>query len=102
MNVRLFRLISGEEIVGEESETQPGMARREIKNPCLIGLVPTQTGQVTLNMQPLLLFSDTKTIKIKEEHIMYDTGVDIKILNKYNEIFGSGIVIAQQTPTLAR
>lgn len=95
-NIRLFRLISGEEIVGEETGTQPGMAQREIKNPCLIGLMPTQTGQVTLNMQPLLLFSDTKEIKIKEQHILYDTGVDIKILNKYNEIFGSGIVIAQQ------
>ena len=102
MNVRLFRLISGEEIVGEESETQPGMARREIKNPCAIGLVPTATGQVTLNMQPWLIFSDAKSVTIKDDHVLFKTGVDIKILNKYNEIFGSGIVIAQQTPTLAR
>jgi hypothetical protein len=101
-NIRLFRLISGEEIVGEEDGTSQGMAKRAIKNPCLIGLMPTPTGGATLNMQPLLLFSDTKEIKIKEDHILYDTGVDIKILNKYNEIFGSGIVIAQQTPTFTR
>jgi hypothetical protein len=101
-NIRLFRLVSGEEVVGEENGTQPGMAKRAIKNPCLIGLMPTPTGGATLNMQPLLLFSDTKEINIKEDHILYDTGVDIKILNKYNEIFGSGIVIAQQTPTFTR
>ena len=101
-NIRLFRLISGEEIVGEENGTKPDMPKRAIKNPCLIGLMPTPTGGATLNMQPLLLFSDTKEIKIKDDHILYDTGVDIKILNKYNEIFGSGIVIAQQTPTFTR
>ena len=33
---------------------------------------------------------------IKVEHIIYTAEVDIKLLNKYNEIFGSGILIAHQ------
>jgi hypothetical protein len=99
-NIKLFRLINGEEVVGELEESASGTYT--IKNPCAIGLVPTATGQVTLNMQPWLIFSDSKSVTIKDDHILFKTGVDIKILNKYNEIFGSGIVIAQQTPTLAR
>ena len=97
-NIKLLRLTTGEEIVGEVQESASGT--HAIKNPCAIGLIPTQTGQVTLNMQPWLLFSDTKSVTIKDSHVLFTTGVDIKILNKYNEIFGSGIVIAQQSPVV--
>jgi hypothetical protein len=97
-NIKLFHLVSGEEIVGELQEIS--LETYTIKNPCVIGLVPTSSGQVTLNMQPWLIFSDTKFVTINNNHVLFKTGVDIKILNKYNEIFGSGIVIAQQKPTL--
>lgn len=100
-NIKLFRLINGEEIVAEVEtnsmlSSTPGTYT--IKNPCAIGLVPTAGGQVTMNMQPWLIFTDTKLVTIKEEHILFSTGVDIKIQNKYNEIFGSGIIIAQHQP----
>jgi hypothetical protein len=42
------------------------------------------------------MFSSEKHVTLKEQHVMFVTEVDIKIENKYNEIFGSGIVIAQQ------
>lgn len=95
--IKLFRLINGEEIVGEVEESS--LNTYTIKNPCAIGLVPTASGQVTLNMQPWLIFTDSKSVTIKEDHVLFKAGVDTKILNKYNEIFGSGIVIAQQTPS---
>lgn len=97
-NIKLFHLTTGEEIVGDLQESVD--ETYTIKNPCAIGIVPTHTGQVTLNMQPWLLFSDTKSVTIKDSHVLFTTGVDIKILNKYNEIFGSGIVIAQQSPVV--
>ena len=96
--IKLFHLINGEEIVGEVQDSSN--ETHTIKNPCIIGIVPTQTGQVTLNMQPWLLFSDTKSVTLKDAHVLFTTGVDIKILNKYNEIFGSGIVIAHQSPVV--
>jgi hypothetical protein len=94
-NIKYIRLISGEELVSEIL-SQPGMSHHELKNPCMIGLVMTPSGQPSLNMQPYLMFSSDKVIKIKDEHVLFMAEVDIKLLNKYNEIFGSGIVIAQQ------
>lgn len=92
--IKLFRLITGEEIVGEIQESAIGTCT--IKNPCAIGLTMAQNGQPSLSMQPWLIFSDQKQVTIKDDHILFTTTIDIKILNKYNEIFGSGIVIAQQ------
>lgn len=94
-NIKYIRLISGEELVSEVL-SQEGMSLIELKNPCMIGLAMGPTGQPTLNMQPYLMFSTDKVIRIKEEHVLFVASVDIKLLNKYNEIFGSGIVIAQQ------
>jgi hypothetical protein len=92
--IKLFRLVSGEEIVGEIQESASGF--HTIKNPCAIGLAMGPNGQPTLSMQPWLIFSDQKEVTLKDTHVLFTTTVDIKILNKYNEIFGSGIVIAQQ------
>jgi hypothetical protein len=94
-NVKYIRLISGEELVSEVTSTE-GSAKIELKNPCMIGVSMGAAGQPSLSMQPYLMFTSDKSIQIKDEHIMFVANVDIKLLNKYNEIFGSGIVIAQQ------
>jgi hypothetical protein len=93
--IKLFRLTTGEEIVGEIQESVG--KTHTIKNPCAIGIAMSAAGQPTLNMHPWLMFSNEKVVNIKDEHVIFSTGVDIKIENKYNEIFGSGIVIAQST-----
>lgn len=93
--IKLFRLITGEEIVGEVEDSKIGL--HKIKNPCAIGIAMSAAGQPTLNMHPWLMFSNEKVVTIKDEHVIFVTDVDIKIQNKYNEIFGSGIVIAQQS-----
>jgi hypothetical protein len=95
--IKLFRLITGEEIVGE---VETGVSTEKfhcIKNPCAIGIVMGSAGTPTMNMHPWLMFSSEKHVTLKDEHIMFVTEVDIKIQNKYNEIFGSGIVIAQSS-----
>jgi hypothetical protein len=46
-------------------------------------------------MQPMLMFSEDKSVKISRDFIIYIAGVDINIQNKYNEIFGAGIVVAK-------
>lgn len=93
--IKLFRLIGGEEVLGEILESSSDTHR--IKNPCVIMIGAGPDGKPSLNMQPWLLFSTEKEVTIKDEHVLFVTRVDIKIENKYNEIFGSGIVIAQQS-----
>lgn len=94
-NIKYVRLVSGEELVTEITSPD-GSSEVEMKNPCMIGLSMTPSGQASLNMQPFLMFTSDKEVTINKDHILFVASVDIKLLNKYNEIFGSGIVIAQQ------
>jgi hypothetical protein len=92
--IKLFRLITGEEVLGEILDSSS--TEHKIKNPCVIMIGAGPDGKPSLNMQPWLLFSTEKEVTLKDSHVLFVTSVDIKIENKYNEIFGSGIVIAQQ------
>ncbi|NDB82032.1 MAG: hypothetical protein EB127_04725 [Alphaproteobacteria bacterium] len=93
MALRILRLLTGEDIVGEIENEDANFFT--LKNPCSIGLVMTQSGKAGLNMQPMLLFSDQKLVKINRQHVTYDVSVAIEIQNKYNEVYGSGIVVAK-------
>jgi len=92
-NIKLFKLITGEDFVGVLADEND--SHYHIKNPCLLMLSMAPNGKAGLNMQPMLMFSEDKEVKISKSHILFNTSVDINIQNKYNEIFGSGIVVAQ-------
>jgi hypothetical protein len=93
MTLRIIRLLTGEEVVGtitNETETH-----YTIENPCTLGLSLSANGKPSLSMQPTLLFSDQKIVKVSKAHVLFDVSVAIEIQNKYNEVYGSGIVVAK-------
>jgi hypothetical protein len=96
MTLRILKLTTGEEIVGELESSDDQSYR--IKNPCLLGIAMGPQGKPSLQMQPMLLFSDQKMVAFKNIHVLYDVSVAIEIQNKYNEIYGSGIVVPKQSP----
>jgi len=91
--LRIIRLTSGEEILGEIEEQNNDTLR--MKNPCVLGIAMGPNGKPSLQMQPLLLFSDQKVVTFKNQHVLYDVSVATELRNKYNEIYGSGIVVAK-------
>jgi hypothetical protein len=93
MALRILRLLTGEEIVGDIVNEDAN--HYTIENPCTLGIAMTHSGKPALNMQPMLLFSEQKVVKINRQHVMFDVSVAIEIQNKYNEIYGSGIVVAK-------
>lgn len=93
MNLRILRLLSGEEIIGNIKSDDAN--HYTVENPCSLSLSMTQSGKPALNMQPMLLFSEQKIVKINRQHVTFDVSVAIEIQNKYNEIYGSGIVVAK-------
>ena len=96
-NLKILKLITGEEIVGEVTNSVTAGVT-VIKNPCHLGLgMNPATGKAIVQMQPMLLFSDQKSVEISQSHIVYHVTVAIEIQNKYNEIFGAGIVIAKSS-----
>lgn len=90
MNLRLIRLISGEDVVGDL--TIEGDNYR-IENPVVLGLAMGSNGKANLQMQPMLIFSEQKVISVKNSHVLYDVTVATEIKNRYNEVYGSGIVV---------
>jgi hypothetical protein len=97
-NLRILKLITSEEIVGEIKETTTDSVR--VENPCILGIGMAANGKASLQMQPMLLFSEQKVVELKTNHILYTVSVAPEIKNKYNEIYGSGIVVPKKSPIL--
>lgn len=92
-NLRIIKLITGEEIVGD-IEIKDASVR--IENPCVIGIAMAPNGKATLQMQPMLIFSEQKVVELQLSHVIYNVSVAQEIQNKYNEIYGSGIVMPKK------
>ncbi len=98
-NLRILKLTTGEEIVGDIVEENSDMYR--IENPCVLGIGMNPQGKASLQMQPLLIFSEQKVVQIQVIHVLYNVTVAQEIKNKYNEIYGSGIVIPPQSKIIS-
>ena len=89
-----IRTLSGEHVIGElKSRDDTGV---ELKNAVTIDIYQTQNGGVGVNLTPLKYFSEEKDAFIKEDHIMFDFTVKTDILNEYNKVFGSGLVLPKK------
>ena len=92
--IKLLRLKGGEDIVGdiigENSEYFI------IKNPAMLMPVgDPRGGNVQMGLAPWLPFSDQKNIDIPRDWILITAEAIQDIVNNYNQIFGSGIVVPQ-------
>ena len=92
--LRILKLSTGEEIVGNIVERN-GIAIA-IENPCVLAIGVNSQGKASLQMQPMLIFSEQKKVDINRGNIIYDVTVAPEIENKYNEIYGSGIVLPKK------
>jgi len=90
-DLRILKLLTGEEIVGNITERINGLI--SIENPCLLAIAMGPNGKASLQMQPMLIFSEQKKVDINRANVIYDVTVAPEIENKYNEIYGSGIVM---------
>jgi len=92
--LRILKLITGEEIVGNITERGGGLI--SIENPCLLGIAMGPNGKASLQMQPMLIFSEQKVVELQLNHVIYNISVAQEIQNRYNEIYGSGIVMPKK------
>lgn len=90
MNVKVFRMINGEEIIGELFNWKDGFY--EIKNPAQIMLQRTETG-MGVGIAPYMPYA-SGNINLYKNAIAADCEPDQNLVNEYNRIFGSGIQIA--------
>lgn len=93
MTVLITRLLTGEEILGEVVDgTDPHVTR--VKNPTLIAASPNpKSGNVDIHMAPYTPLSENKFIELRTSLILCQYAPVTEVVNKYNSMFGSGIIL---------
>ena len=93
MNVKLLRLKSGEDVIADVTlvDTEDTI---KITNPAiLMPMGDTRGNQVQMGFGPWAPFSDDKKFEIPRDWLVYISTPNQDLLNQYNTMFGSGIVV---------
>ena len=89
-----MRLKSGEDIVVELLDGKENQQHIVVKNPAM--LVPMNDrsgGAMQMGLMPWMPFSASKEYEIPKDWIIVITEPLRDIVNNYNQVFGSGIVV---------
>ena len=87
MNIKIVRIVSGEELIGDwNRETNT------ITNPVV--MIPIAKDQ--LGFQPWIPYSEEEEMTFKEQHIVVVLTPDNKLQNEYNRVFGSGLLVPEE------
>ena len=87
MNIKIIRIISGEELIGDWNEET-----KTITSPVV--MVPL--GKDQLGFQPWIPYSEDEEITFKEQHIVVVLTPDTKLQNEYNRVYGSGLLVPDE------
>ena len=93
MNVKLLRLKSGEDIIADVTlvDTEDTI---KLENPAmLMPMGGNQGGQMQMGFGPWAPFSDDKKFEIPRDWLVFISTPGKDLLNQYNTMFGSGIVV---------
>lgn len=87
MNIKIVRIVSGEELIGDWNDET-----KTITQPVV--MVPL--GKDQLGFQPWIPYSEDENITFKEQHIVVVLTPDTKLQNEYNRVFGSGLLVPEE------
>lgn len=97
MTIKAFKLITGEEIIGEVSFVSETFT---IKNPVGIAFHRGPDGKPSVGFAPFPIHADQKedaTIDIHTRHVVYSYEPAKDYIDNYNEVFGSKLVLPNKT-----
>lgn len=87
--IKVFKLISGEELIAKVKSSGHGY---DMEAPATILMQQTKEG-VGLALMPYMPYSEG-TMKLYNQSIATEGEPSTKMVNEYNRLFGSGIEIA--------
>jgi hypothetical protein len=94
MNVQLFRLNSGEEILTRYEETETGYI---FKDPAV--LIPMEQGQI--GMMPWMMYTDiSKGVTVPKSFIVFHVSPVAALKNQYDANLNKGIVAPSKSSKL--
>lgn len=97
MPILITRLITGHEILGEVEITTTGNTC-EISNPTEVSALPNpKTGSIDIHMGPFAPLAAEKKITINLNNVLCQYEPVVDIVNKYNSMFGSGLILPKNS-----
>lgn len=90
MEIRGFRLNSGEIVLAQVKSRSNGQLA--LKDPAQMVMQEIEPGRAGVALQQFIPFGDN--IHLYETSITAEFDLDQQVVNEYNRIFGSGIVVA--------
>jgi hypothetical protein len=88
INVKLFRIVTGEEVVAELVSEDDNFIT--VKNGLVV--LPTPNGTVGFAPWATVIDKSIPDLIIARNHVVYIAEVEEQVKNKYNELYGSKIV----------
>jgi hypothetical protein len=96
MTIMITRLLTGEEILGELTIIDNSSVR--VDNPTLVAAMRNpQSGNIDVHMAPFMPLSSQTHVLIRTENVLCQYEPVTEVVNKYNTLFGSGIIIPTNT-----
>lgn len=92
-NIKVLKLITGEEVL---AEIEAGELGYSLTNPVQIAIMPGQNGQPKIGFAPWPVHAEPEKDSeyiIQKKHVVYEYTPAQDYINNYNQIFGSGIVL---------
>ena len=100
--IKVVRLISGEELMGNISDLPDGSGLH-IKNVCQIvaSYSDTTTATARVGLSPFMPYTKSSDgIDLKNHYIGFIVDPVNELTNEYNQVFGSGLVLPPSKPPL--
>jgi hypothetical protein len=93
-NIKIIKLITGEELLAEVTISSPIPTSITLKNPVRIVVMPNKLDPKTPNVgfAPWAEFSEDKSFDLDKAHILAIINPIKEFINQYNSMFG-GLVV---------
>lgn len=85
-NIQLIKLITGEDIVAKYEMTSENSVK--LTNAVQISVVPSRSGGTNFGFLPYPMYSESKDLEIRLDHVVYTVDPAQDFLDQYNQVFG--------------
>lgn len=93
MTIEVFRVVAGEEIIGDVKDDGGDLI--VVENPAVIAVMPGEDGSMQVRLGPMSPSTDDTRFTIDKSNVLYRVTPKSDLLNYYNQIFGSGLIMPE-------
>ena len=95
MTIKVIKLVTGEEVIGDMKPSGPHDDRITVDKPCAVMLVSSKStpDKHSMALIPYAAYTADHSIEIYKKSLVWTSDLADDVLNEYNSIFGSGIQI---------